>query len=99
MRQGLLPSIFTIDINDTPILSFEALNFREAHELCREEWLKSDLLETTSRGVPLWDGRSRLRARIATRDEAGKLIDAASAVGPSGDLLLVYHVEQDGSLQ
>jgi hypothetical protein len=39
----MLPSIFTIEIGDTPTLVFEAQNLREAHELCHEQWLKGDL--------------------------------------------------------
>jgi hypothetical protein len=44
----LLSSVFTIEIDGKPILSFEAINIREAHELCHESWLKCDLLEATS---------------------------------------------------
>jgi hypothetical protein len=53
----MLLSIFTIEIGDTPTLAFEAQNLREAHELCQEQWLKTDLAEAESNGVPLWDGR------------------------------------------
>jgi hypothetical protein len=35
---NILPSIFTIEIGDTPTLAFEAKNLREAHELCQEQW-------------------------------------------------------------
>ena len=37
MTENLLPSIFTIEIGDTPTLAFEAQNFREARELCHEQ--------------------------------------------------------------
>jgi hypothetical protein len=57
--------------------------------------LKSDLIEATSAGVPLWDGKAKLRARIATLGEAAKVASAAQRVGPSNGLLLVYHVELD----
>ena len=46
------PSIFTIEIGDTPTLAFEAQNLREANELCHEQWLKDDLAEAKSNGVP-----------------------------------------------
>jgi predicted GH43/DUF377 family glycosyl hydrolase len=91
----LLPSVFTIEIDGKPILSFEAINLREAYELCHERWLKSDLLEATSAGVPLWDGKTKLRARIAMEDEAAKVALAAQSIEPSDGLLLVYHVELD----
>jgi hypothetical protein len=52
----MLPLIFTIEIGDTPTLVFEAQNLREAHELCREQWLKGDLAEAKCDGIVLWDG-------------------------------------------
>jgi hypothetical protein len=43
MNANLLPSVFTIEIDGTPTLTFEARNLREANELCHEKWLKDDL--------------------------------------------------------
>ena len=37
----VLPSIFTLEIGGTPTLVFEAQSFREAQELCREQWLRA----------------------------------------------------------
>jgi hypothetical protein len=65
MTANVLPSIFTIEIAGTPTLTFEAQNLREAHELCHEEWLKEHLAQAESEGAPLWDGKAKLRARIA----------------------------------
>jgi hypothetical protein len=45
MTANVLPTIFTIEIGDTPTLAFEAHHLREAHELCHEQWLKDDLAE------------------------------------------------------
>jgi hypothetical protein len=47
-------AIFTIDIGDTPTVTFEAQNLREARELCHEHWLKEDLAEAKSGGG--WEG-------------------------------------------
>jgi hypothetical protein len=90
------PSIFTIEIGDTPILAFEAQNRREAHELCQEQWLKSDLAEAKSNGVPLWDGKAKLRARVASPDESAMFAEAKNNGEPSDGLVLVYLVELDG---
>jgi hypothetical protein len=79
----LLPSIFTIEIGDTPTLAFEAQNLREAHELCHQQWLKSDLAEAKSNGVPLWDGKAKLRARMASPNESA-LFASANAECQSG---------------
>jgi hypothetical protein len=74
MTANVLPSIFTIEIAGTPTLTFEAQNLREAHELCHEEWLKEDLAQAKSEGAPLWDGKAKLRARIALPDESALFV-------------------------
>ena len=73
MTTDLVPAIFTIDIGDTPTVTFEARNFREARELCHERWLKEDLAEAKSGGVPLWDGKAKLRARLSLPEETVRL--------------------------
>jgi hypothetical protein len=92
MITNVLPSIFTIEIGDTPTLVFEAKNLREAHE----PWLKSDLAETKSDGITLWDGKAKLRARMASHDESAMFAEAKNSGEPSDGLMLVYLVELDG---
>ena len=96
MIANLLPSIFTIEIGDTPTLAFEAQNFREARELCREQWLKDDLAAAKADGVPLWDGKAKLRARPALPNEIALFGEAKNNGDPSDGLMLVYLVELDG---
>jgi hypothetical protein len=96
MTANVLPRIFTIEIGDTPTLTFEALNLREAHELCHEQWLKDDLAEAKSDGVPLWDGKAVLRARMALPDESALFAEAKNNGQPSDGLMLVYLVKLDG---
>lgn len=91
----LLPSVFTIEVGGKPVLSFTAVNIREAQELCREEWLRADLIEATSEGTALWDGKATIRARVAFEDEAAAVAAAALGTKPSDGLLLVYHVVLD----
>jgi hypothetical protein len=93
---NLLPSTFTIVIDGRPILVFEAKNLREAFELCHEQWLESDLAEATSEGLPLWDGKAKIRARIALPEESALLAEAQNSGQPSEGLMLVYLVELDG---
>ena len=69
MTADLVPAIFTIDIGDRPTVTFEAQNLREARKLCHEHWLKEDLAEAKSGGVPLWDGKAKLRARLSLPEE------------------------------
>ena len=96
MTANVLSRIFTIEIGDTPTLTFEAQNLREAHELCHEQWLKDDLAEAKSGGVPLWDGKAKLRARMALPDESALFTEAKNNGQPSDGLMLVYLVELDG---
>jgi hypothetical protein len=93
---NLLPSIFTIVIDGKPILVFEAKNLREASELCHEQWLESDLAEARSEGLPLWDGKANIRARIALPEESALFAEAQNSGQPSDGLMLVYLVELDG---
>ncbi|MBB5048788.1 hypothetical protein HNR60_003558 [Rhodopseudomonas rhenobacensis] len=97
MPTKLMPLIFTIDIAGLPILTFEAANLREAHEVCHERWLLADLKQMTRRGVPVWDGKTRLRARYATEDEKSVYRNAPAAAQEAGELKLVYLVEADGA--
>ena len=92
----VLPSIFILEIGGTPTLVFEAQNFREAQELCREQWLKGDLTEARSNRVRLWDGKAKLRARRAAPGEIALFAEAKNNGGPSDGLTLVYLVELDG---
>src|ERR1700736_4292836 len=70
MSANVLPSIFTIEIGDTPTLTFEAQNLREAHELCHEQWLKDDLAEAKSGRCSIvgWEGQATSADRAARRE-------------------------------
>ena len=96
MTANLLSRIFTIEIGDTPTLTFEVQNLREAQELCHEQWLKDDLAEARSDGAPLWDGKAKLRARMALPDESALFAEAKNNGQPSDGLMLVYLVKVDG---
>ena len=80
MTGNILSRIFTIEIGDTPILTFEAQNLREAQELCHEQWLKDELAEAKSDGAPLWDRKANLRARMARPDESALFAEAGITV-------------------
>jgi hypothetical protein len=96
MTANVLSRIFTIEIGDTPTLTFEVQNLRQAHELCHEQWLKDDLAEAKSDGAPLWDGKAKLRARMAEPDESALFTEAKNNGQPSDGLTLVYLVKLDG---
>jgi hypothetical protein len=96
MTTDLAAHIFTLYAGDTPTVTFEAQNLREAHELCHEQWLQDDLAEARCGGVPLWDGKAKLRVRSALPDETALFAAAKDAGQPSDGLMFVYLVELDG---
>jgi hypothetical protein len=96
MTASVLSRIFTIEIGDTPALTFEAQNLREAQDLCHEQWLKDDLAEAKSDGASLWDGKAKLRARMALPEESAQFAAAKKNGQPSDGLMLIYLVELDG---
>jgi hypothetical protein len=96
MTANVLSRMFTIKIDDTPTLTFEAQNLREAQELCHEQWLKDELAEAKSDGAPLWNGKAKLRARMALPDESALFSEGQNSGQPSDGLMLVYLVKLDG---
>ena len=98
MTANVLSPVFTIEIDGTPTLTFEAQSLREAHELCHEHWLKNDLAEAKSDGVPLWDGKAKLKARIALPNEMALFAEAKNNGQPFDGLMLVYLIELDGGI-
>jgi hypothetical protein len=97
MTAALQPLVFTIDVGPRPVLTFEAKNLREAHEMCHESWLLSDLKRLTSNGERIWDGKTKLRARYALDDEqqAYRAADAQPASADCDDLTLVFLIAID----
>jgi hypothetical protein len=96
MTTVLAAPVFTIDVGDTPTVTFEAQNLREACELCHEEWLQDDLTGARSGSIPLWDGKATLRARSASPNETALFAEAKGTGQPSDGLMFVYLVELDG---
>ena len=95
MTPTLFPSIFTIEIDGTPTVTFEAKSLREANEICNAPWLGEDLASAHCNGAPLWDGEAPLRARMSYADEIATFADASKDAQPSDGMLLVYLVELD----
>ena len=96
MTPTLFPSVFTIEIDGRPTVTFEAKSLRAANELCNAPGLRDDFLLTHSNGAPLWNGKAELRARMAYEDEIAMFGDASKEAQSSDELVLVYLVELDG---
>ena len=89
-------TVFAMDIDGKPTLAFEAKNLREASELCKEDWLRADLIALTSNGVPLCTAAAKLTVRRATENESQFYQGADQEAEAPDDLLLVYLVKLDG---
>jgi hypothetical protein len=87
--------IFTIEVDGKPTVAFEAKNYREASELSKEDWFRSDLSALTSNGSPLCNATATLTVRRADPSEKQMYVDGNSVVQASEDLVLVYLVDLD----
>jgi len=87
-------SIWTLEIDDKPTLAFEARKYREADEICHQEWLRVELGQQKINDVPLCRADSDLRIRLARPDEMVLYRQAAEADKSSNDKL-VYLIELD----
>jgi hypothetical protein len=87
-------SVFAMDVDGKPTFAFEAKNFREAFELCKEDWVRDDLTTITSNGLPLCSSTAKLTVRRA--DEAEIAIYRNAAIeAQTEDLVLAYLVDLD----
>jgi hypothetical protein len=86
--------IYTILVDGRPVVALEATG-REAVELCREEWFRTELCALSSNGEPLCRIGSKLQARVAVEEERTSYQEASKEVQASDDILLIYLVELD----
>jgi hypothetical protein len=88
------PSIWTLEIDGKPTLAFAATKYREAAEICHQEWLRIELGQRKINDVPLCGADSRLRIRLARPAEMLVYRQAAEA-NKLSDNNLVYLIELD----
>ena len=88
------PSIWTLEIDGQPTLAFEGRKYREADEICCQEWMRFELGQQKINDVSLCRADSDLRIRLARPDEVFLYRQAAEANKLSDDKL-VYLIELD----
>ena len=88
------PVVFVLEIEGRPILAFEATSAREAKELLKERWLLDDLLSHRTDGIPLWNGKERLRTGIAIGEQLAEVKAALKRI-ENQELPIVYLVALD----
>src|SRR3954452_24118520 len=87
-------SVFAMDVHGKATFAFEAKNFPEAFELCKESWVREDLITMTSNGVPLCSSTAKLTVRRADEAEIVMYRDAALKA-QTEDLVLAYLLDLD----
>jgi hypothetical protein len=91
------PVVFVLEINNRPVLAFEAVSGRDAKTLIHEAWLHDDLKRLRSNGEPLWDGKAKLRVGVAIGQQVKEVSSLLRAeINPSG-LAIVDLIPLDGS--
>jgi len=75
-------------------LAFEALKYREADDICHQEWLRVELGQRKINNVPLCGADSHLRIRLARPAEMLLYRQAAEA-NKLSDTNLAYLIELD----
>jgi hypothetical protein len=90
------PGTYIVEINDREIVALEATCLAEARHLITELWFRIKLTERTINGIPVWDGKAKLKVRPVTEAEADTL-SAQSSQTTHGDFTLTFLVDIDGS--
>ena len=93
MTDRLSLSVFTLEVDSKPVLTFEVRLYSEAEAIIADERLRTALYAAKSDGAPVCDDYSILRLRLAHPDEAKRFKEAA--LPPTNDLKLVYLVDLD----
>jgi hypothetical protein len=96
---GPIARVFALEVDGKPMLVFEAFNATEAQQLCKERWLREDLISQKSNGSPLCSPTSKLSVRYASVEESAFFNHAAHTAKPSDDMVLAYLVEPDSETQ
>lgn len=88
--------VFALVVDGKPTIAFEAKNFREASQLCKETWLREDLSDLKCNGVALCGSATKLTVRRADDIEIQTYRAAKDFQSDADDLLLAYLVDLDG---
>jgi hypothetical protein len=99
LREGEMKDAFsrvvTLEVDGLPTLAFESSRTKESQEICKEAWLRDDLIVRSSGGVPICGDRSKLSVRPATDEEVVIYEQAAEVAKPSDDMVLAFLIELD----
>jgi hypothetical protein len=95
MSGTLSLSIFTIEADRRPVLAFAARKHHEAEAFLADKRVRTKLGSVQSGGVPLCDGYSILRVRLAHPYERARYYEQTIPRTSMGNLAAVFLVDVD----
>jgi hypothetical protein len=95
MSGKLSLSIFTIEADRKPILTFAAKKYHDVEAFLTDERVRTKLASVQSGGVPLCDDYSILRIRLAHPDERTRYYEQTSSRSSMGNLAVAFLVDVD----
>ena len=89
--------VFTLEVDGKPTAAFRARNARESQDFSKskQSWLRSNLRDHTSNGLPLSDANAEQTVRSANAEETEIFNQVASEARSSEETVLAYWVESD----
>jgi hypothetical protein len=90
------PQLFTLEVNGKAILVLEAKGPVEAHEICLDADLRTDLSALTSEGIPICAEGATLTARPAVPAEIAAFKRAVELAPLSDEPTMAFLVKIDG---
>ena len=87
--------VFTLEVDGKPTAAFSARNAGDAQDFSKQSWLRSNLTDHTSNGLPLSDTNAELTVRSANAEETEIFKQVASEARSSEETVLAYLVELD----
>lgn len=88
--------VFTLDINGSPTLTFEASGIAEASQICADTDLRLDLSSLTSNGTAICTADARFGVRAASEPEVGAFQRAVQLAPPAEHPTMVFLIKVDG---
>jgi hypothetical protein len=89
MSEPLSLSIFTIEADRKPIMTFAAKKHQDAEAFFADERVRTKLQSTTSGGAAILDDRSIIRVRIANAAERARYHEKTAELETPGVIFLV----------
>ena len=65
-------SVFTIEVDRKPVISFAARKYSDAEAICADQRIRDKLTSVRSGGKPLCDELATLRVRLSNPDEKNR---------------------------